>query len=221
MAGVNARLPKGIDAALHGRRAHLSPLQPALHDAAHLLELPTVTLPGLSRCLELDAPRQLIPDPARKIPPLRRAFVGEDGIPLTRETLIQLYGRPSQPGLVALELDDGLDHVAPVAQVLEPIWQRDAGLPERLAAAALGPEVVELRIVTVERNAKPNGEAPLQRRAVEAGQVRRFGVSDRRPYPLHQAWTVEYLLRQGHVRGIVAGEKRQPAAGVTQGDTRQ
>src|ERR671913_2319948 len=176
VGGDNARLSEGIDAALHGRRAHLFPLQPALYNAAHLLELPTVTLPGLSRCLELDASRQLIPYPARKIPPLRRAFVGEDGVPLTRETLIQLYSCPSQPGLAALELDDGLDHVVPVTQVLEPIWQLDPGLPESLAAAALGSEVVELRVVAVERDAKPDGETTLQRRAVEAGHVRRLRV---------------------------------------------
>src|SRR5919107_990023 len=139
VGGDNARLSEGIDAALYGRRAHLFPLQPALHDAAHLLELPTVALPGLSRRLELDTPRQLVPDPAHKIPPLRRAFVREDCVPLTRETFIQLYSRPLQPRLAALELDDGLDHVVPVAQVLEPVGKRDPGLPERLAAAALGP----------------------------------------------------------------------------------
>ena len=160
-------------------------------------------------------------NPARKIPPLRRAVVGEDGVPLTRETLIQLYGRPSQPWLAALELDDGLDHVVPVAQVLEPVGQRDPGLPERLAAAALGPEVVELRVVAVEWDAKPNGETPFQRRAVEAGHVRRLRVCYRRAYPLHQTRTVEYLLRQRHVGGVVAGEKRQPAAGVAQWDARQ
>src|ERR687897_1263453 len=212
--GDYIRLPKGIDPTLHRRRAYLLTLQPALHDAAHLLELPPVTLPGLSRCLELDAPRQLVPNPGHEVSPLRRAVVGEDGVPLTRETLIQLYGRPSQPWLAALELDDGLDHVVPVAQVLEPIRQLDPGLPERLAATALGPEVVELRVIAVERDAKPNGETPFQRRAVEAGHVRRLRVCYRRAYPLHQTWTVEYLLCQRRVGGVVAGEERQPAAGV-------
>src|ERR687894_2931546 len=156
-------------------------------------------LPGLSHCLELDAPRQLVPDPTRKIPTLRRPFIREHRISLTRETFIQLDGRPSQPGFAALELDDGLDYVVPVTQVLEPIWQMDPGLPESLAATALCPEVVELRVVAVERDAKPNGETPFQRRAVEAAQMRRFGVADRRPDALHQARTVEYLLRQRRV----------------------
>src|SRR5918994_771261 len=120
VGGDDARLPERIDAALHRRRAHLLPLHPALHDATHLLELPLVTLPGLTRGLELDARRKLVPYPAREIPPLRGAVVGEDSVPLTRETLIQLYGRPSQRWLAALELDDGLDHVISVTQVLEP-----------------------------------------------------------------------------------------------------
>src|SRR5919112_126254 len=137
MGGDDARLPERIDAALHRRRAHLLPLHPALHDATHLLELTLVTLPGLTRGLELDARRQLVPYPAREIAPLRRAVVGEDGVSLTRETLIQLYGRPSQRWLAALELDDGIGHVVPVAQVLEPVGKGDPGLPERLAAAAL------------------------------------------------------------------------------------
>src|SRR5215213_1055789 len=221
VGGDDARLPERIDAALHRRRAHLLPLHPALHDAAHLFELPLVTLPGLTRGLELDARRQLVPYPAREIPPLRRAVVREDRVPLTRETLIQLYGRPSQRWLAALELDDGIDHVVPVAQVLEPIGKGDPGLPERLAAAALGPEVVELRVVAVERYAQPDGVATFQRRAVEAGQVGRFRVDDRSPDPLHQARTVEYLLRQRCVRGVVAGEERQPVAGVSRGDTGQ
>src|SRR5215203_2931129 len=207
VGGDDTRLSKRVD--------------PALHDAAHLFELPLVTLPGLIRGLELDARRQLLPYPAREIPPLRRAVVGEDGVSLTRETLIQLYGRPSQRWLAALELDDGIDHVVPVAQVLEPIGKGDPGLPERLAAAALGPEVVELRVVAVERNAQPDGEATFQRRAVEAGQVGRFRVDDSRPDALHQARTVEYLLRQRHVRSVVAREERQPAAGVAQGDAWQ
>src|SRR5215208_6483924 len=178
-------------------------------------------LPGLSHCLELDAPRQLVPDPTRKIPTLRRPFIRENRISLTRETFIQLDGRPSQPGFAALEFDDGLDYVVPVTQVLEPIWQMDPGLPERLAAAALGPEVVELRVVAVERDAKPDGETTFQRRAVEAGHVRHLRVCYRRAYPLQQTRTVEYLLRQRHVGGVVAGEKRQPAAGVAQWDARQ
>src|ERR671913_1101302 len=219
--GDYIRLPKGIDPTLHRRRAYLLTLQPALHDAAHLLELPPVTLPGLSRCLELDAPRQLVPNPGHEVSPLRRAVVGEDGVPLTRETLIQLYGRPSQPWLAALELDDGLDHVVLISQVLEAVWERDPGLPERLAAAALGPEVIELRIVAVERDAKPDGEAPFQGRTVEAGHVRRLRVCYRRAYPLHQTRTVGDLLRQRHVGGVVAREERQPAAGVTQRDARQ
>src|SRR5215216_3386594 len=178
-------------------------------------------LPVFSHCLELDAPRQLVPDPTRKILALRRAFIGKDRISLTRETFIQLYGRPSQPGLTALELDDGLDHIVPVTQVLEPIWQLDPGLPERLTAATLGPEVVELRVVAVERDAKPNSKTPFQRRAVEAGHVRRLRVCYRRAYPLQQTRTVEYLLRQRHVGGVVAGEERQPAASVAQWDARQ
>src|SRR5919112_736802 len=220
VGGDDAGLPEGIDTALHGGRAHLLPLHPALYDAAHLFELPLVTLPGLSRGLELYPFRQLVPYPAREIPPLRRALVGEDRVPLTRETLIQLYGRPSQRWLAALELDDGLDHVVPVAQVLEPVGKGDPGLPERLAAAALGPEVVELRIVAVERDAQPDGETTFQRRAVEAGQVGRFWVDDRRPDPLHQARTVQYLLRKRYVGGVVTGEERQPAAGVAQWDAR-
>src|SRR5215207_4104646 len=170
VGGDDTRLSKRVDAALHGRRAHLLPLHPALHDAAHLFELPLVTLPGLIRGLELDARRQLLPYPAREIPPLRRAVVGEDGVSLTRETLIQLYGRPSQRWLAALELDDGIDHVVPVAQVLEPIGKGDPGLPERLAAAALGPEVVELRVVAVERNAQRAGGLPFHGRAVKQGR---------------------------------------------------
>src|SRR5215217_4667039 len=199
VGGDDARLPERVDTALHGGRAHLLPLQPALHDAAHLLELPLVTLPGLINGLEPDASGQLATNPGREIPPLRRAVVGEDRVPLARETLVQLYGRPSQGGFATFELDDGLDHVVPVAQVLEPVGQRDPGLPERLPAAALGPEVIEFRVVAVERDAQPDGEAPFQRRAVETGQVRRFRVADSRPDPLHQARTVEYLLRQRRV----------------------
>src|SRR5215212_11811759 len=55
VGGDDARLPERVDAALHGGRAHLLPLQPALYDAAHLLELPLVTLPGLINGLEPDA----------------------------------------------------------------------------------------------------------------------------------------------------------------------
>ena len=78
-----------------------------------------------------------------------------------------------------------------------------------------------MRIVAVQWDAKPDGEAPFQRRTVEAGHVRRLRICYRRAYPLHQTRTVEYLLRQRHVGGVVAGEKRQPAAGVAQWDARQ
>src|SRR5215204_6794581 len=78
VGGDDTRLSKRVDAALHGRRAHLLPLHPALHDAAHLAELVNVVLPGLAVGLEPRPARQLFPHPARQVRAFRGAVVVED-----------------------------------------------------------------------------------------------------------------------------------------------
>ena len=72
--------------------------------------------------------------------------------------------------------------------------------------------------VNVGRNAELHGQGPLQRRAVEAGQVGRVGDLYRRPDSVHQSGTVQDLLGQRQVGGVVAAQEREPLAGVAERD---
>src|SRR5215204_7190005 len=124
----------------------------------------------------------LISHPAVEAHAFRGAVVVEDGVALAGETFVQLDRDAPQPGVTPLQLDDSLRDVLLVAKMLEPVRQRHARLPEHLPAPALGAQVVQFGIVTVQRYAEPHREAPLQGRAVEAAQVRRLGICDGASY---------------------------------------
>jgi hypothetical protein len=79
----------------------------------------------------------------------------------------------------------------------------------------------QLRVVRIERDVQLHGEGALQRRAVETGYMGRFGVGDGGPDALHQPRTLEDLLRQRQLGGVVATQERQPPTRVTERNARK
>ena len=99
------------------------------------------------------------------------AVVVKQRVAFSGEALVELDHSASHVGLLELKDRQGLCHLGRGAKSLKTIGEVDAGLAEDLPTAALGAEVIECRIVGVQRDAEPHGQGALQRGGVEAGHV--------------------------------------------------
>ena len=205
-----------IDAELAARGAGLPAFYELFDDSAHRFELLPVRGRRLRRNRKLRAPESIGKRGASGL-----LGVAKKSVPLPRKALLELDHGAANSGTPAAQGFERAQDVVFRAKVFESLGQRDARFAKDLAAAGLAPQVLQLRIHSVQRNSEQDGEPALQRRRVEHGQERAVRVADAVTNPLDQAGAFQDLLGQGTRRGVIGAEESEPRAGVARGDPRE
>ena len=150
-----------------------------------------------------------------------RRGIGEDGIALAGEALVQLHHRPADSRPLPPQLFERLDDVLFRVQVFETGRARHARLLEHAAATRLGAVVLEVGVEPVQGDAEQHRELPLEPRGVEDGEIGPCRVGNRLADPLDQAGPLHDLLAERPRRPVVAAQHRQPRARVSGRHARQ
>jgi hypothetical protein len=203
-----------IDPKLHAGRCRDGVLQELLDDAAALVEFLQVT----GRRFGRDGAGEMAQLGADGLATLGLR-IPEEGVALAREALFELQHGFPDAGSPPSKAFERPDRIVFGLQVFEAFGERDAGLAEDLAASGLRAEPGERRIHAVQGNPEQDGQAPLERRRVEAGHERAGSVGDSVADPLDQARPLEDLFRQRARRGVVGAEQRQARARMARRDS--
>ena len=147
--------------------------------------------------------------------------IGEDGVPVAGEALVQLEDRAPQARTHPTQLGQGPFDVLRRSQVLHAQGTGHPGLAEYLPASRLGSQARETRVDAIERYAEEDRQLSLERRRVVDRQVGAGEVGNAGSDPLDQPRALQDLLRERDRGGVVGAKQRQPRPRVARRDARE